>query len=546
MEASVDETRTVSPPSTPGSEATPLRAPAIPVGVPLLLSLPAWIPLIWVAARAWLHGQVPTAFIAYDLAYYVANGRQHFEQGFHLLYNNPYASYGTPAIYFQPHLFLLGVLQWIGLSPDASLILFGVPAVAFASIVAAKLYQEWVGWRTTAQKLGFVCFFWGGGVLSLTGAVFGLLGHTSLTKAFFLFDPSQGWWMLNFGRNLVYPTEAFYHGLFLLTILFLIRKQFGWTLAAAGVLAASHPFAGLSLAIILTAYAALELALASGAASWRLLAGSVTITALQAGYYVVFLNRFADHRAVETQWQLDWPYLFWTFVPALYLVGILALGRLTRWKNLAPLLAQPRMRLCLVWFAVIFGLTQHDLVIRPRQPIHFAHGYDWIALFLLATPALFTMIEKLLAIRWTALRALALAGFLAVFLSDNLLWFASFADAAVQNGAIPITRDDQDVFHWLDGHAAAPSYVVSSSRWINYLTPTYTHVRSWSGHDYNTPHAAERFAQTAEAFSAGKPIPTANPVYYIPARDLHWTPPLGSRSVYSNGTYEVWLYDGSK
>jgi hypothetical protein len=131
-----------------------------------------------------------------------------------------------------------------------------------------------------------------------------------------------------------------------------------------------------------------------------------------------------------------------------------------------------------------------------------------------------------------------------LFLSDNLLWFASFADASVQDTAIPLSRDDKDVLQWLDGHAAPPAYVASSNRWINYLTPTYTHVRSWIGHEKNTPHAFERFTETAEAFSAGKPIPTANPVYYIPARDLHWTPPLGSRLVYSNGTYELWLSGG--
>jgi hypothetical protein len=42
------------------------------------------------------------------MAYYMANAREHFDQGFQLTYGNPYASYGTPAIYFQPHIFLLG------------------------------------------------------------------------------------------------------------------------------------------------------------------------------------------------------------------------------------------------------------------------------------------------------------------------------------------------------------------------------------------------------------------------------------------------------
>src|SRR5580692_2262759 len=80
----------------------------IPLIVALLIGLPAFFPLLWTALRAWRNGLVPTAFIQYDLPYYVANGRQHFAQGMHLTYGNPYASYGTPAIYFEPHIFLLG------------------------------------------------------------------------------------------------------------------------------------------------------------------------------------------------------------------------------------------------------------------------------------------------------------------------------------------------------------------------------------------------------------------------------------------------------
>ena len=515
---------------------------ALPAWVPLLLSLPAWIPLAWAAAKAWRNGLVPTAFVHYDYPYYLANGRQHFADGFHLAYSNPYASFDSPYIYFQPHLFVLGFLQWLGLSPDVTMLLFNVAAVVFASLAAGMLYQEWVGWRTTAQKIGFVCFFWGGGLLAVGGALAGLATHSIFTRSLVMFDAANGWWMLNFGRNLVNPLEAYYHGLFLLAILLLIRRRFAWTLAVAAVLSASHPFTGLGLALVLAAYAALELVLKSAAASWKLLVGSCVVVLLHVGYYLVFLNRFADHRAMELQWNFETLYRVWTFVPALYLVGILAFGRLTRWKNLKPFLADPRMRLGLVWFAVIFGLTQNDLVMPPKQPIHFAHGYDWMALFFLATPVLLPMIEKMLAIRRIPLRTLTLACFLAVFLSDNLLWFASFVDPEVQWNAITLTSEEKGVLDWLDGHAVSRSYVASSDQWINYLTATYTDARGWSGHNVNTPHIEERRREVGEAFAAGKLIPTANPVYYIPARDLHWTPPAGSRPVFANRSYEVWLY----
>ena len=486
----------------PASGVVPETGAAkVPLFVPLLASLPAFVPLAWTALRAWWSGLVPTAFVQYDLPYYVANGRQHFAQGFHLAYGNPYASYGTPAIYFQPHIFLLGLLQWIGLAPDWALIAFHAAAVAFAAIVGAKLYQDWVGWRTRAQKLGLICFFWGGGVLSLAGALFGFFTHTPMARSFVLFDAGDGWWMFNFGRNLVSPTEAYYHGVFLLSILFVSRRRFVAALVAAAVLSASHPFTGLSLALILIVYAALELKLNSGAASWPLLFGSCAITALHLGYYGVFLNRFADHRAMEAQWKLDWPYAFWTFAPALYLVAIFALGPLTRWKKLVSALASPSNRLCLAWFAVIFGLTQHDLVIQPRQPIHFAHGYDWIALFFLGAPAIVAALEKLLAIRLRPAMVLAVSGFLALFLSDNLLWFATFADPSVQWQAFALTHDQKGVLDWLSRHASGAAYVASSDQRINYLTPTYTNLRAWRGHDFNTPNVALRQAELQAALS---------------------------------------------
>src|SRR5580658_7666429 len=110
--------------TAPGASEETGAAAKIPLVVTLLAGLPAFFPLVWTALRAWRSGLVPTAFVQYDLPYYVANGRQSFAWGFHFTYGNPYASYGTPAIYFQPDLFLLGLLQRVGLSPDLALIAF--------------------------------------------------------------------------------------------------------------------------------------------------------------------------------------------------------------------------------------------------------------------------------------------------------------------------------------------------------------------------------------------------------------------------------------
>jgi hypothetical protein len=136
---------------------------------------------------------------------------------------------------------------------------------------------------------------------------------------------------------------------------------------------------------------------------------------------------------------------------------------------------------------------------------------------------------------------LAVAAFLTLFLSDNLLWFGSFADPEVQWNTLTLTREQRGVLDWLGDHALPQSYVSSSEQSINYLTPTYTNVRAWRGHNVNTPYVAARQKELEAVFATGKLLPTANPVYYIPARDLHWTPPSGSQPVYENAGYQVWL-----
>ena len=105
-----------------------------------------------------------------------------------------------------------------------------------------------------------------------------------------------------------------------------------------------------------------------------------------------------------------------------------------------------------------------------------------------------------------------------------------------------LTRDQKDVLNWLHRHAVDSAYVATPDRWISYLTATYTDSRSWIGHDFNTPRMAQRRRELAEAFEQGKPIPTANPVYYIPSNASPWTPPVGSELVHSNGSFSMWLH----
>ena len=373
-------------------EERSLKNPSPRWWLPILLAIPSLIPLISSFIMARLNGFVATGFVQYDQPYYMASARAYFDQGFHFLFGNPYAGYDTPRLYFQPHLFLLGCFQQLGLDPGITWNIFGLVGALFVAFVAVHFYCEVVGWHSRAEKLGLLCFFWGGGVLVLVGFVYACFVGRFNSLTLLHFDPTLGWWMLNFGRNLVYgPTEAYYHGVFLLCMLFLIRRRFGVAIAFAVLLSFSHPWTGIECSVIVASYLLVERLYGDKSVKARYLFASIALVFAHLGYYMVFLNRFADHRALQSQWEANGSvrlYPSYVFLPALFIVGSFALVRLIRWPGFRRLVQDPRNRLFMVWFLIVFGITQHYRVMRPIDPIHFAHGYDWMALFFLGSPLL--------------------------------------------------------------------------------------------------------------------------------------------------------------
>ena len=476
------------------------------------------------------------------MAYYMANARECFDRGFHLLYGNPYAGYETPRIYFQPQTLLLGCLVRAGLDPGVAFDLFGLATIVFATVVAIRFYREVTGLETTAKKIGLVCFFWGGGALTLAGIVHAVAAGHLHRLDLWNFDPAYGWWMLNFGRNLVYPTEAYYHGLFLLTLLFLVRRKTAPALVCSLLLSLSHPFSGLSLALILVAYSAWELILGSGAVRPAMLVGAIAIVVAHFAYYRVFPDRFVDHRNLRDQWALPWLYEPRTYLPALLIVGTLAALRVWRWPGLRAVLKDSRNRLFLVWFAVVFALSQHNLLMKPFQPIHFAHGYDWMALFFLSAPLLIAILDRLLAISSARLRLCALGSLLLLFLFDNATWLGTFLSSREDPPTpLALTHSEWAVLEWLDENAVQGSMVVCDDPLVSYLVSTYTPIRSWAGHMPNTPSFDQRQKEVTEAFRDGHILQKweAMPTYYVPMRVDDWHPPANVTGLYHNEEFTI-------
>ena len=345
--------------------------------------------------------------------------------------------------------------------------------------------------------------------------------------------------MLNFGRNLVYPTEAYYHGVFLLSLLFLMRRRFGLSLACAALLCSSHPFSGLTLICILTAYSGIELAIRSGAVNLRFMLAAILIAVLHVSYYLIWLNRFGDHRTLQSQWQLDWLYPPRTFIFALMIVGCLAIWRLAR--SSFESFRNPRVRLFAVWFLVVFGLTQNNLFLaRPFQPIHFAHGYDWMALFFIGAPPLIASLDRLLIIPTPWVRRGALALLLGVFLLDNSVWLAK---SAVHNGAaLTLTKTRSATLQWLKQNLRAGDMVICQDSLISYLVSTYTPARSWQGHMFNTPSIGRRSYEVERLFREGRVLPEWNKQGLFYVSPVAWLPPteLALERRYGNSEFVIW------
>jgi hypothetical protein len=505
-----------------------------------LLSLPALIPLAGALIVPLMKNRVPTGFIEYDMPYYLANGRSYFYHGFHLTYSNPYAGYGSPAIYFQPQTLLLGLIQQLGFHPGVTFNIVELLALFFASSVAVILYMEVVGAETTAKKLGLVCFFWGGGVFTLIGLALTLARGEPLLSVF-EFEPTWGWWMLNFGRNLVYPTEAYYHGVYLLSLLFLVRKRFMLSLLMAALLCASHPFTGVSLILVLIAYSALELVLRSGAVPFQFMLGAILIAALDVGYYLVWLNRFSDHRAVQAQMSAvtaAWLYRPKTFIAALLIVGCLAIWRIASTRF--SCFRDSRTRLFAVLFLVVFALTQHNLFMGPMEPIHFAHGYDWIALFFIGAPMLIALLDYLLRLPGPWLRTGALTLLMIFFLLDNAAWLVKIA---IRNEfLVSLSREESGALSWLGHNVKQGDMVICEDVPVSYLVSTYTPGRSWYGHEKNTPYMQQRQDEVNQAFSEGIILPEwkKQGVYFV--SPANWVPPaqLPLKQLYANTGFSIW------
>jgi hypothetical protein len=425
----------------------------------------------------------PSGFIQYDNVGYAAYARQYLDaSSTQLFYSNPFNdSPHYPAIYFQTQNLFLALMMKAGISPGFSICIFSLIFCLLSIFMILKIYDT-VYVNSPNRKLSIWLLVWGGGLLVLAGLVtIPFQPPADLETHLFFLDPARGWWGLNFGRSLIFGVESYYHFLFFTSVYFILKKKWVAVCLLSLVLCFSHPFTGVHLVLFILLWAAIEkLVVKNKTVPWWFLLAMLLLLAADLYYYLIYLPSFPDHKSVAEQYAANWNYRFYHFIPAYIIVfSIFALSVYI--QSLKKFLANPFNRLFLCLAIISFLLSNHELFMKPMQPIHFARGYEWTAYFLMGVPALHYVLERLKRKR------VLLYLFVGVFLLDNFLWIGNFVIEKRTAASIGhITDEEIKVLETIKTNSDEETLIIGRDKMIPYLSLAYTKAYSWISHPYTT------------------------------------------------------------
>lgn len=452
---------------------------------------------------------IPTGFLGHDMAYYSANGRAVFERGNGFVGPNPFdPSPDAPAIYFHWLTWLLGFGN-VHLGIEPGMLFCGVGLVAsIAFSWFTLLLVEAVLPDSRFRCPLFLFVMWGGGVLCLTQLCLNLSAHQPLTNDLFYFDPSGGLWVLNWGRNSIYPTEAVYHAIAAATWLAVVCHRRAQVLLGAALLATTHPFSGLQLLLMLTVWFGALSFLRPRRINLLMVVTLAGMLSLFLWYYFIYLPSFAQHRALQEVWSLPWLLPVSSMLLAYGPLAFFALYRVFSERLRLPESAW----FFVTCFLVSLLLVKHEWFIAPRQPLHFTRGYVWAPLCFLALP----LLQKALLRLREGAPALA---FGAVFLvgaglaiSDNISFVARWWSWGKVGWSL--TADEVATFNWMRRNDLRGVLLCPNEKLGN-LAVIYTHARSYFAHPFNTPEFQRRVNECNEWLDGGKPGPWFQMIDYI-------------------------------
>lgn len=523
---------------------------------PWLLSAILCIPVYIIYASNFIFlppGVHGTGFVQYDQPYYMANARAYFSDGiFTLTYGLPFSiDPATPKIYFQPLTFALGLILYLtNADPGYLYMAAGIAIAIGCGRVIIACFREVVPQNDLPALVGLICFFWGGGLLALSGIGYGVLTRQPISETWYTFEPFSGWWFLNLGRNLIYTTEALYHLVALGALTCLFRRNYLGTFILAAVLSISHPFSGIEWILILGGAAFVELFFGTARPPRYLFLGLAVLGVLHLFYYLYFLDHASlDHRLMAPQWRgtggVNQPIPWMTTVLSQILVVPFAVAALARsWRSQGNFSYQ--QRILLVMWLTVFALSHHDWFISPTQPMHFLRGYDWIALFLIGAPILVEWLRRLAGLRGGSA---AIAAVMLVFLFDNASFVAAQATIPLRKGnsfGYVVSDAQRAVFEKLRDPQLRNCIVLSNDETMSYLAVTYTPLRAYYPRDAVTPDETKRMSEQAAFFDRGIDPPLlvqrcGIAIVSIAQANviLPRVSPLGYETVFKNGGYTI-------
>lgn len=452
--------------------------------------------MLYIAHFLPVEGFRGTGFITGDMVSYMANARQHFDEGhFNFFYSNPFClDENCPHIYFQLQTLLLSILLYLtGANPGLIFALFGFVALFFTIILSLKFFKNFVGWGTQCHLLTFILFIYGGGILVIAGFFHAIFKYDTLTEILdnlLFFDPGGGFWMLNFGRNFVYPTETYYHLITIGIIWSAFIKKHLLTSLLLLALSLSHPFYGIQFFLIIISWQAVELILKTKEKQLpKSLFLNILLISFHVFYYLVWMKSFPSHAIIIKQWEMNWILPATSAIFAYSLLLLIFILLLRKNENRVNFFKDSFNRLLLLYFLISLGLANHELFIKPIQPIHFTHGHIYIPLFLMVAKYLVDFFNK----QNFKLKVAKWALFL-ILLSDNLTWYPGISYIiSTYNPPVSVKIDNstRETLTFLQENYNN-DYILVSNQNINYLASAYTSVKPFFGHDFNTPYATAR------------------------------------------------------
>ena len=521
------------------------------VWLALMWSLLALVPIIAFYVAHFLQEGVPLGFIMVDLPYYCANGREIFEGGNGVMYANPYDwSSEAPTIYFQWLIWLYGALIIkLGFDPGVQFVAIGAITSWIFSYLSFRIVEASLSSRRFLGLL-YLLTMWGGGFYIVFTIGINLKDSQSAFTDLQRYMPYHGWWFMNWGSNAFLPHEAVYHSLVAATWLALMRQRTWLAALTVSLVAATHPFTGLQHLAAVGLWFTLQFNQRRTLTTLVPVLAVGGVSAVFLSYYMLYLPSFTAHSSLESAWRVGiWDLCQRDLCLAYGPVAALAFCRLVTdpdWKTTTT----PYFLLTAL---VTFCLIKHDVVLaHHKQPIHFTRGYLWMPLMLIGLPyvqreicRLYDESSKLYAIGMTLL-------LFVVAYADNAAWIAcewpqhagnQYISTMDKSVPFVLTENQWDIVENFAESGSQQDQVLCSDRELSYLLPTYSAVKVYLGHRFNTPDYEARRANVEHWLETGEYGDWFEQVTVIVVEksktSIHFGQPWEMR--YSNADYEIYV-----